>query len=142
MNNPLHFQWSENLRPSWSAGRRAWRRGGTVILTDIDFVVALASSPDSITEQLVSSATVRVRPSLRSLQLQVGVVVVGPRVNIVSCEYNAHRRRRHGGQENIADYHCRARLAPPRRPIYRCNANPSDTRFCCGNDEQGPKISI
>ena len=113
-----------------------------MILTDIDFVVALASSPDSITEQLVSSATIRVRPSLRSLQLQVGVVVVGPRVNIVSCEYNAHRRRRHGGQENIADYHCRARLAPPRRPIYRCNANPSDTRFCCGNDEQGPKISI
>ena len=110
-----------------------------MILTDIDFVVALASSPDSITEQLVSSATVCVRPSLHSLQLQVGVVVVGPRVNIVSCEYNAHRRRRHGGQENIADYHCRARLA---RPIYRCNANPSDTRFCCGNDVQGPKISI
>ena len=67
--------------------------------TDIDFVVALlASSPDSITEQLVSSTTVRpsVRPFAPS-QLQVGVVVVGPRVNIVSCEYNAHRRRRHGG---------------------------------------------
>ena len=92
----------------------------------------------STAASMVSSSSAAAVASAPS-KLQVGVV---GRVNIVSCEYNAHRRRRHGGQENIADYHCRARLAPPHRPIYRCNANPSDTRFCCGNDEQGPKISI